>query len=434
MSNNSVPWPSRIIFFFPYRGIGGVSLLFLRMASAVREACPLMRVVIVDYPDGYMATHLKDPNIELVTLQAGKPIKLYDDDALILQSLPLWRLPDELQLSQNTKLMMWQLHPLNVLSPSRRPNIDRGTILRAMVAAIRDMVYLGQFWQCQRLLKLAHKKHGLIFMDQENYEVACRLNDVQLDQPRFVPVPTVDTATKQPKGRFSDDSLNVGWVGRLEDFKLPILFHTIDRLERICNNTGRKIIFHIAGDGPGIEQIRARESSLRQSGSSLELRPYGLVAAEKLDHWLAEHVQVLFAMGTAALDGAKNSIPTVLLDFSYSPINGDYVYDLLHETKGFTLGRLIRAEQIKPGNSSLEEILTLVASNPESIGQDARRYFETNHSLDKVTAKFLESVQNCDFKANEVFSARLLKPDLVMRLYLLIRRIIRLPSFKISSK
>ena len=409
-------------------------MLFLRLAIAMKRARPELRVALVDYPDGYMARNLADPDIEFIALTPNNSIRLQDSDTLVIQSVPLWRLPEELQVSANSKILMWHLHPLNILSPSRRPDINRQTFLGGISAILRDILYFGQLRQCQQLLTLAHENHGLIFMDQENCDVACQLNNVQLSDPTFVPVPSLEPQLKWPKRVAHEGELNVGWVGRLEDFKLPILFHTVDRLERICRETGRSIIFHIAGDGPGLDALKVREKRLRGVGSKLQLYLDGVIPAEKLDQWLCERVQILFAMGTAALDGAKNTIPTVLLDFSYSQINGDYVYRFLTATEGYTLGRLIKMEQLQPGNTSLEEILKSVEASPTELGHAARSYFETNHSLDKVTEKFQSALDDCEFTGAKVEAGRLRRPDLILSIYLYLRLFLGLSSFRIPNR
>ena len=43
-------------------------------------------------------------------------------------------------------------------------------------------------------------------------------------------------------------------------------------------------------------------------------------------------------MGTAALEGAKLGIPTILLDISYKSIKSEYNYRWLYERDGKTLG------------------------------------------------------------------------------------------------
>ncbi|MBC7037566.1 hypothetical protein G6O47_23990, partial [Salmonella enterica subsp. enterica serovar Enteritidis] len=42
----------RLYFCFPYHGVGGVSLLFLRVGEALARA-GLADVTLVDYADGY---------------------------------------------------------------------------------------------------------------------------------------------------------------------------------------------------------------------------------------------------------------------------------------------------------------------------------------------------------------------------------------------
>ena len=47
--------PSSIYFCFPHRNVGGVSLLFLRLAHSISEKYG-QKCILIDYADGYMAT------------------------------------------------------------------------------------------------------------------------------------------------------------------------------------------------------------------------------------------------------------------------------------------------------------------------------------------------------------------------------------------
>jgi len=49
----------KLFFCFPYRGVGGVPLLFLRIAEEL-SARSKAETYLVDYSDGFMAKHRKE--------------------------------------------------------------------------------------------------------------------------------------------------------------------------------------------------------------------------------------------------------------------------------------------------------------------------------------------------------------------------------------
>ena len=92
----------------------------------------------------------------------------------------------------------------------------------------------------------------------------------------------------------------------------------------------------IIGDGPYLKNLISLKSKV-----SYEIHFENEIKANQLDNYLINNCSILFAMGTAALEGAKLGIPTVLLDISYKKISKEYNYRWLYERDGMTLGENI---------------------------------------------------------------------------------------------
>jgi hypothetical protein len=126
-------------------------------------------------------------------------------------------------------------------------------------------------------------------------------------------------------------------------------------------------------------------------------------------------------MGVSALDGARLGMPVVLLDFSYQPLNGDYVFKYLHQTENYTLGRDIGTWAYKEGNQSLEKMIDDLHNNYEEIGQLCYEYYKQNHTLDVVATKLLAAIDHCTLRYYQVQSLpRGLRPTvikLIVRIY-----------------
>ncbi|WP_171313614.1 hypothetical protein, partial [Vibrio splendidus] len=109
-----------------------------------------------------------------------------------------------------------------------------------------------------------------------------------------------------------DKNYNFAYLGRVEDFKYPPLKSLLIELDLILDY---KVTFTIIGGGRNLNNIL-----------ELELNNIVLVSKNKLNleestRFLSNNIDLLFAMGTSALDGAALGIPVVLLNPSNSYSN-----------------------------------------------------------------------------------------------------------------
>jgi hypothetical protein len=138
------------------------------------------------------------------------------------------------------------------------------------------------------------------------------------------------------------------------------------------------------------------------------------VKLEDVDSSLISH-DVLFAMGTSALEGARLGIPTFCVDYSHHQIEGLLRFRLLDEVKGFNL-----TEEIGPQHfeefSTLESQLSEIKANRASVGRRCFNYWEQHHSPDKVAEAFLDSALKSSLTIGNICDSRLSSPDLMTRI------------------
>ena len=91
----------KITFCFPYRGAGGVPLLFLRLANNLNKLN--YDVVIVDYIDGFMSLNNKE-NLDLIEYKDNEDIKISSNNILILQTMTPWSIYSSLRIDNEVKL------------------------------------------------------------------------------------------------------------------------------------------------------------------------------------------------------------------------------------------------------------------------------------------------------------------------------------------
>ena len=61
-----------LVFYFPFPTVGGVSILFIRLAKVLKEH---WSVVLMDHPDGYMAQNLPFLDTNIFTINVDKVIE-----------------------------------------------------------------------------------------------------------------------------------------------------------------------------------------------------------------------------------------------------------------------------------------------------------------------------------------------------------------------
>lgn len=388
-----------IVFYFPYnQGAGGVNVLFLRLAKWLADNTD-RGVYLVDYPDGYMITHNDNPMITALPLVAGEPLALPEDATIVLQTMPVWHLPRELEIPRQTRFLFWNLHPYNLLWDFSIER-NRGS-LRMRLRTWVPYVYLRKF------VTVLLRHRGIAFMDGENASKSETITCLSITDPVFLPICAgyLDRHAI-PAGR------DFAWVGRLCDFKVTILTYTMRRLAAYAAEREKPIRFHVIGDGPDRDQVERTARDIE--GPCFQTIFAGEMHPVAMNGYLTERVNLLFAMGASALEGARLGLPVVLLDFSFEPISGDYIYRFIQQTEQYNMGRDIDARCFEPGNRSLESMLDDLETNHAARSDETFVYYRENHSLQTIGERLLTILDACDLSYRELET---LRDSVVLRLH-----------------
>jgi hypothetical protein len=192
--------------------------------------------------------------------------------------------------------------------------------------------------------------------------------------------------------------LRVCWIGRLYDFKIHILNHTIERLSQHANATKTRMHFILVGEGPEARRLTAPNPDDRCF--SLERIPY--IANESLPEFLLANVDVVAAMGTSALEGARVGLPTIMLDYSFSPLRGRYRYRWLHEVSGDDLGHAISNGDLHADDSSLEGMIDMLPRSFSDIARKCLTYCREHHGIDNIASRFISMARSASFRWRDV--------------------------------
>lgn len=372
-----MPYPSAILFVYPSRTLGGVELLFYRLSKYLSQI-GLMRIGVVDYPDGYLATELSDSSVEIIPHVPSLKADVTAYSHIVAPASHFAWIERNLITSESTRLLLWFTHPFNVLGTL--PGGNR--LYKIPLPLLRRVVrlYGPEYILLKRILCEIYASNGVVYMDYENVEVNHLLFDLPASLERFLPicVDTVEVSNVLPK--HGDSSLHIGWVGRLTDFKMPALRYIISRADEYAETYRTKIVIHIIGSG--------EQEHLLPQISRVELRRLGTLPNSELAQYLVENCSVVFAMGTSALESAQLGLPTVLMDASYTLYPHNYGFRWLQETEGFVLGRFLRSRMDVSG-LNFSQVIREAYQNPE-VGSCGREYVLKNHSIAAVAQKLIE--------------------------------------------
>ncbi len=391
-----------IIFYFPYRQIGGVSQLFLRLSAELSKD---YKVHLVDFRDGAMAKLI--PN-GVNFIDFDEVISYPENSVLVLQSLPIWNIKDLDKFPRDTKLFLWNLHPLNLYPYIF--SIYSKNKLKAILARILNPMSLFRRIKLSNLLTYLTNNNALVFMDEENRRrTQSFFPDVSLSH-KILPI---TTGRSQKSAKLNNSEvIRCCWIGRIVDFKLYILIHTIERLN-LASAKIHPIEMAIIGDGDEMFDLKAT----CEKYSGVNIKFLGEMNPSDLNSYLANNVDVLFAMGTSALEGASRKIPTLLLDYSYSKIEELYKFDYIFNSTGYSLGTefnsLIHTEKA----SSLEAILLSIKSGKKQIGLSCYQYWKNNFSLEIVSELFLDHLNKSTATIGQVVDLGLNTPDKLSMLF-----------------
>lgn len=383
-----------VYFIFPYRGVGGVPVLFVRMAEYLSHQGEI-QAYLVDYPDGAMATLMKasDCNI-LVPYQDDKTVVIPSGSHAVFQSMTPWSIFPQLKIAPDVRLLFWNCHPFNLVPtlPGLRQYMQ--SHLYGSRQLLRTLLH-GWRNTTRDFLVYLLNNHGIIFMDYANVVNTSRYLDIEIDSPKYLPIPIMmpldlksNNKKYTKKSQKHSTPLHITWIGRVVDFKFYILKLTLEKLNFFAPLLNRPLIVTIIGDGALCSDLKA----LVKNWSNIKVVFINHIDLEKLPDYLHTNTDLIIAMGTSILEGAKLGIPSILLDFSYTEVDTHYHYQWLYTRQGYTLGDVIESQHLTSTTTSLLERIQELLSNPREQGLRCQLYTQQYHSLYTVARQFMNAL------------------------------------------
>gem|GEM_PF-2289947 len=374
----------KLIFCFPYRGAGGVNMMFMRLASHLHRQG--VQVALVDYEDGAMATG-KDRDIELIPYFDDRPVLIPIDAIIVFQSMTPWSIFPSLRIAPETNLFFITTLPANFypVLPGflRNKMYEGGTIAKFFWHTLLR----NEYGIAKRFLDLIESKNAHAILDTD---IVCNLKQslgAALPQPKLLPLFSDDTHSNGflGKTRLNTDVLTLGWVGRLADFKITILNRVLLDAYEYASAHSQKIEFTVVGSG----EYETLLADLKSDFFTIVKIPS--VTPAELNGFLLK-LDMLFAMGTTALEGAKLGVPTVRLDYSYSKIPEGYRYKFFHEIQGYSMGERIDSDCFRNGTHLFKDIMCVLRDGREELSQKGYDFYHAHHTIANSARLLMEYI------------------------------------------
>jgi len=362
-----------------------------------------------------MSKILKSSNqINLIEFKDGKPTSEISDTFLVMQSILPNTIRPELKIAGNTKIIFWNLFHFNLVPDFLPINGLRKLHHKSNIIKKIDSIFKKKYYSyLSNFVGDLHDNSSIYFMDQSNYDITNQYLDIKISKPNILPI-CVDDTYKQKKINLNKNTshLNICWVGRIEDFKTTILKHSIIKLYDFANEENRKIHFSIIGYGKDIKKIK---NSILES-EFFNYSFMGAIQSGDLNQFLINNVDILMSMGTAALDGGKLGVPTVLLDASYETIPADYKFKWLFESDGSNVASFIEGFGYKNKGHSINKIISSFDKNATNLGLKCKEYVEQNHSIKVIAELLINKLGKATFVWGNI-NPELLKKNIIRKLY-----------------
>jgi hypothetical protein len=177
------------------------------------------------------------------------------------------------------------------------------------------------------------------------------------------------------------------------------------RMDELAVGLDLELTLAVVGSGDYLPDLQVRAAALRK----FKVVFAGEHSPAEVVDFLRTEIDMMFAMGTAALEAAAACIPTILLDFTYNAVPRGCRYLWLHERTGYSLGELISVEHVTTGDDELQSRLMEVLEDRVMLAEKARHYVRQNHALPAVVARLEPAMQVSALRWGDLVQQGLLK-------------------------
>lgn len=390
----------KLFFFLPKKELGGAEILFIRIIKSLLND-NANSITVCDYPDGIVFNNLEGKNFTFIPFHHGSKINISKDYTLFIPLIFVHlHLGKTLFPEGSTKVFLWDLGAFGniegqiLIDKYRKVGIEKAIKLKNKFEKRRNK-------KISAFIDNALVKKGLYYMNKKDFYYDQLFFNIQ-QPPRYLPIPVdIEEQNNQVKA-LTTNSINIAWISRLVPAKIKPLLLLINDISK---HTDYQVKLHVIGDGP-------EENFLRKYAISKNVNVIltGRLEFSELKEYIGNKIDLGFSMGTAALEFAMNSIPSVLT-LGAITLKKDWetnnTYKWLFYDQDYNLAS---EPTISPQDSkSFKDILSEFSDNPPFFSDKSYEHVKKHHNilivLNKINQYFRENMLTySDIKKSNILS------------------------------
>ena len=278
------------------------------------------------------------------------------------------------------------------------------------------ILFYRYFIKIKRFYDLLIRNKALVYIDGVTLSATNSSLRVDDEKATIIPIPISIPDERDVRIRnkriTNAECMKFCWIGRISDFKYPILIYTLKKINALADDFEEVFEFDIIGDGRFLNKLKDDVSSLKK----VKINFLGELSPSKVKGYLLTKPDMMFAMGTSAVEGAILGIPVVLLNFSYKEVLGDYVYKFLHkDNNNASVGEEINENHILQGNISLSQCIREAIDEKDKLKGELRAYSESVHGIDSIVTKLVKHSDRVTLKWGDIQDSGVMNQGLLYR-------------------
>ena len=378
------------LLFYPSVELGGAEMLFARLADEL--ATLGHKVTVLDSEKQIIIKHIQNETVEFIVLTEGNPVLVKSKYILAFAS-HITTISRYIHKDSVGRLLFWNVHPLNSIY---LPPVIGEKLFHIGIGWLKNankFFFPEEDNVRKAALRYLIKNRAFVCMDGECSDTISKYySNIKISDYIPIPVPKLSIDVVSDRSISINEDVTFLWYGRLCDFKFYGLIYLIQRIASL-KNTNNVIKLIIVGDGPFRKMVQKALKKFDVRASLL-----GALPNKEALKLIATNADIVFAMGTAALETAALGIPTILAPASFGPIRNDYRFEWFYETTNYNLGSFAKSG-IHDKGLTVEEILIELRTNFSKHANLSSSYVEKNHQIDHVVnlVRYFSANSTMDF-------------------------------------
>lgn len=392
---------AKFTIFYPSYVIGGAEHLTMRLAKRLVDRGHT--VYYVDYTEGFYLKNFErfgiDPQSITFIPYEKEYTRIPDDTTVLFASCQHCRISD-ITFPPNSKMILYSFDKLDLIIRIKELRVSGQIILddlREKAWAIAPDIMSGLTDAIQAMAK--HR--GIIAIEgytRRSINTLFGANIDENDDSWIAPTPCTPSplqfnSNEVPALRRNGE-IHVGWLGRLSGDKAPCVRYIIDNAIRVAHaKPSEQIHVHVIGTGHLSKDLQHDTAPLPEN---CHLHWVGTLTHHALDFYIRQKLDVLFAMGTSLLEGAKLAIPSVIIDSKLEAIPLTEHVAFLYESSQGLVGEY-SGQATTPRQHHFNDIIDKVKANKDMLGKKCYDYWKQHHIIDVTADKIIAQAERCTF-------------------------------------